>query len=63
MKITETITITRDCCQPAYDDLVNSPTLGFGFAECKHCGAKFKQKKFTDAAGDTDLEWVRLVAQ
>ena len=59
MKITDTITITRECCDATYD-LVGSKKLGFAFAECKHCGAVFKQKRFTDAAGDTDWEWTKV---
>ena len=58
MVITETITISRECCQP--QDIVTMAG-NQRRSRCMHCGQEFRQRQFCDAAGDMDYEWVKIV--
>jgi len=60
MIITETITISRECCQP--QDLVTVAGNNRR-SRCMHCGQEFWQRWFCDAAGDMDYETVKKIAQ
>ena len=55
MNLTETRTITRECCSEIHGDLVN---LDRTTRSCSHCGKVWIRKRYTDAAGDTDWEWM-----
>lgn len=58
------VTIERDCCD-VRDDLVpftgQTPVITKQLKPkfCKHCGQLWILESFTDAAGDTDTEYVR----
>lgn len=51
MPKTITETTTRQCCQS--HDLVS-----VRIAQCRHCGQWYRHQRYTDAAGDSDMEWV-----
>lgn len=57
------VTTERECCHPsedllAYKGLSDIPQqLRPKF--CKHCGQVWHLESFTDAAGDSDTEYVR----
>ncbi len=53
MKITETITITRNCCDYGKGDLIRR-SLDFHRRECKHCG---KQWIYRRGLGEMDYGW------
>jgi hypothetical protein len=61
------VTIERDCCHPAEDlqtyrgssDIPEVLRPKF----CKHCGQLWYLRRFTDAAGSGDSEYVRLIPQ
>jgi hypothetical protein len=65
MKVT--VTAERDCCDPREDFLTYRGRSFMGDARkpkfCKHCGQLWYLIRFTDAAGDSDSDYVRFIPQ
>jgi len=60
------VTIERECCEPQ-DMLPYSGIVQFESGSkpkfCKHCGQLWIAEKYTDAAGDRDVMYVRFVPE
>lgn len=57
------VTTERECCHPAEDLLTYQGESAIPSALrpkfCKHCGQVWYLRRFTDAAGASDSEYVR----